>query len=128
MATNDPLNLTQSLHCVSTNGDRIYPELIEDTTFCEPPNQSINISELEKNTFDFHPNPTEGAFQIEFNENLNPNELSIQVMNTLGQNIEAHFQVLENRILVELKSATPGVHFILITNEQKTWSKRLVVK
>ncbi len=78
-----------------------------------------------------YPNPSSGSFMVEWLNGLTVGEVSIDVVNALGQNVfSSHEKISSNNFkkVIDLGAAARGIYFIRIKNETEFAWKRIVVQ
>jgi beta-glucanase (GH16 family) len=86
----------------------------------------ITSEEGENNTENFiYPNPSNGRFFIQSQRDTTK---SITIYNSSGIKQEYDMVYDESRLIVELKKKTPGIYFIIFTEEFKTRIAKIAVQ
>jgi hypothetical protein len=86
-------------------------------------------SETEAGTFNLFPNPNNGMFTIQYG-GATGNNLSISVMNTLGQSVyERNVYEFTGEMIqeIDLSNLNPGLYFIQVRNGDELSNKQFVI-
>jgi len=88
--------------------------------FQQPEDYSVGISEsdITANDFIIYPNPTSGAFTIEFNT-ANGNTATVRLFNPLGQLVlTSNYAVLQgiNKVSFDISSFSQGIYLLELSN------------
>ena len=86
---------------------------------------STGIDYSTNKTFSISPNPSNGKFQLEAGKQ---NLSRIIIYNLLGENIYQSNTALNSRIDIDISSQPRGVYFIQLQENEKTYSKQLIIQ
>lgn len=91
-------------------------------------NPKTYISEIDKPTISFYPNPTSDVVYIESTEITNP--FKVEIFNTAGQRVNNFSaSITSNGIMMNLENLEQGMYFVNISKEdQLILSEKLIVK
>jgi endonuclease I/chitodextrinase len=84
---------------------------------------SLGVDELEENSFEIYPNPSNGNVKINF-ENSNE-KYSVQVFSILGQKVFEKEYI--NSSSAAVNNLQKGIYLVKITNDTKSVTKKLIV-
>ncbi|HYV90568.1 MAG TPA: T9SS type A sorting domain-containing protein [Chitinophagales bacterium] len=125
-ATNQSYNMLQS---------GLYTVVIGDENGCSAQASVdaalVGISEVEENSFvNIFPNPNSGSFMVEWLNGLIVGEISIEVVNTLGQIIFSSYEktggAARNKE-IDLGDVVRGMYFIEIKTENEFVRKKILI-
>jgi len=90
--------------------------------FQQPEDYSVGIAEsdIAANDLIIYPNPTNGAFTIEFNA-VNGNNATVRLFNPLGQLVmTGNYEVLQgiNKISFNISSFSQGIYLLELSNDK----------
>lgn len=95
--------------------------------FKADPAVSTESTQLEETSVKVYPNPSEGQFNIEF-EDWGENA-AIQIFNSLGQNVfSRNVQVGGERVFLNLDSLSPGIYHLNINGKERTASQKIIIQ
>ena len=96
------------------------------TTITVDLNDCTGIDEAAGNNFSVYPNPSTGAFTIEFDGNFSNVELSILDLN--GRTVYSQ-AIITNKTNVDLNTIANGVYtVVLVSNDTVSATKMIVAK
>ena len=94
---------------------------LETTTGCVDIVGGLN--EISPIGFSVYPNPSNGAFSLQFdNPDVNA-ECVISVYNALGERVYNVPKKMQNEILLDLQEMNAGLYYVVVTAEGKTLSR-----
>jgi hypothetical protein len=100
---------------------------LNTSTVCSiPASIHENITELEIGLF---PNPSNGEINIAISV-LKPQNFTINISNTLGQNVKTLIQnnFISGTIQLDLSTYNKGIYFVTITSETHSTTKRFILQ
>lgn len=74
-----------------------------------------------------YPNPNQGIFTIEFNEN-NLSNYSVEVINSIGKTIYKKQNVPMGKYAIDISDQPRGIYFIKIITGTKTYTQKVIYK
>ena len=88
------------------------------------------IDDLENNNLSMQifPNPFKNEFQIKINENLDIYNSEISIYNILGNKINAHIVLANNRLTIDAKSFKSGIYFVELKQNNIFISRQKIIK
>jgi hypothetical protein len=108
-----------------TNGETcfVYSESSSITSIETP---ILAVDEMDKNSVNLYPNPSEGDFTLELSNDWNVSTTKIKIVDALGRVLfTKSVENYKTFISHDLKS---GIHFIQIQNEKQTLTLKLVIQ
>ncbi len=86
---------------------------------------SVGIEdELAANSLSVYPNPNSGLFTVKTTDEVRV----IELHNTLGQSIPFGVTKLKGKLLIELKSAKPGMYIVKVMSQETLLVKQVIVQ
>jgi PKD repeat protein len=102
-----------------------------NTTTQTVTSSNLGLEEVEGvGTISVYPNPTTGAFQIDFNT-INDVNIAVQVTNVLGQSVYAKNIGSINgthKDAIDITAQAPGVYYVTIVSDNKTVMTNKLIK
>lgn len=130
----------EGLPCANPNAfnDRFLPATMTNTTIqacfgtcdddgsCSP--TSVNGIEIDQNLFTIQPTIVTNLLNINFNENDNPIEKEITIVNAIGETM--YTTSLQNQLNYQLETNqfSNGIYFINVQSEGKMLTKKFIVQ
>ncbi|MEO6168891.1 MAG: M43 family zinc metalloprotease [Chitinophagales bacterium] len=89
---------------------------------------TVGIQEIDSNAgLTAYPNPNNGIFRVK-SSNVSWNQPTIEVYDILGKKIMASAnKISSSEIDIELNSASKGIYFISVSDQNKTWRTSILV-
>ena len=85
----------------------------------------LNLEEIAKPIdFEVYPNPSQGDFTLE-GENISLSE--VKLLNSLGQSIAFEANQKGNQILINGNALKPGIYLVLVSHNNNTTTKKIVI-
>jgi len=112
----------------------LYTVIVSDSNGCvNSANQYVLISgidEVNDSNISIHPNPSNGNFIVELLQSENFGEVSIDILNTLGQKNFSSAEKISShewKKEIDLHTAASGVYFIEIKTEKEFVRKKILI-
>jgi len=83
------------------------------------------ISELDEASFSVYPNPSNGAFSLQFDESLNNETCVIELYNMLGVCVYRVSEKIGNEIAVSVNVPQSGLYFVKVIGDDFNYSKAI---
>ncbi|MEN8928083.1 MAG: LamG-like jellyroll fold domain-containing protein [Flavobacteriales bacterium] len=104
----------------------IQPDFGAEYTYNFTIDSPLSVSELSNEMkLTIYPNPTEGAFVIEGN---NLDKSQVRLINNLGQEIPINAIYKKESILINSSELAAGIYSVVVTKQEGTVTKKLVVR
>lgn len=109
-----------------------YTLVVQDANGCSSTDFAVVSSQvgIEGNTelnFSVYPNPTNGQFSVNINSGLSLDNVSIQIVNSLGQIVVSQ-KVISNNTAFDLRNQEAGVYYIKVISENGTQISSIVIE
>lgn len=88
------------------------------------------IKEVSNDNFSFYPNPNKGIFTVKYNSEFNK-AVKILVFDITGKQIfNSEFKTSENNheFQISMKNIMPGMYFIKLIDQNRTFSNKLLIE
>jgi len=85
------------------------------------------IDVLGNGIFNIYPNPTNDFINVVFNDKALNSDISLQVMNALGQEIYVNNKVNNSNLSIDVKTFAEGIYYIVMKDETSTSVKKFIV-
>jgi hypothetical protein len=85
-----------------------------------------NVKQMSKSIFKVYPNPSNGLFQILFDENVNTELIKIDIYNEIGQKVYESSEPVTNGQVVNLNTKEEGIYFIQCRYKEEIFSKKII--
>jgi hypothetical protein len=107
----------------------ITPEEVQSLYADNPTCTSTYINELSNSEgIRIYPNPSQGSFKITFKEPIHNS--SVKIVNTLGENVYKMFigRDFKQTIQVVNDNLSEGLYFVLVSNGERQYAQKIVIK
>ncbi len=114
------------IHRMSGSVLKIFePDFGSSYTYNFTVGSPLSLSEIQKNnSVLLYPNPSLGSFTL---EGKDLNKSTINVINSLGQQVEVNLTRTDTRIEVSSNNLATGIYSVIVRSEENTITKRLVI-
>ncbi len=89
-------------------------------------NVGVSVKEIDVNTFNIYPNPSNGVFYINSTENLKNTE--IKIYNCKGEILNVFNQNLNQNTELNLENYPKGIYLIKIFTENNVFTEKIIIQ
>ena len=92
-------------------------------------NGFIGINDIgNQPAFIIHPNPNSGCFAIK-SDHFKQGYVCVKIISQLGKelSLKENISILSGEIVIDAGSLSPGVYFLIITQNEKNYSKKIII-
>jgi phosphatidylinositol-3-phosphatase len=88
----------------------------------------VNESEPDDNIFSVYPNPSSGTFNIHMEWSTSVKSLSFEIYNMFGEKVYEEILTSPYSKEIHLNNISSGFYFVKVSDETKTYTKKLIVQ
>lgn len=86
----------------------------------------LSISDNDLASIVIYPNPTNGAFTLSLNGIVYDENSSVQITNTVGQNVYSQ-KIVDNTLIINLENSPKGMYLATIITVHGTFNSRIII-
>lgn len=92
------------------------------------PTNTVAINDLDlSKSLTVYPNPSNGNFQILFDNNLTHSDLLVNVINTLGEIVYSTYKNEGTVLQIDISSVSSGTYILNLISDKEIISKNILI-